>query len=764
MDDLLSGLTDPQQKAVNHIDGPLLMLAGPGSGKTRVVTHRIANLLRHGIPPWQIVALTFTNKAAEEMRSRVEALAPGQAVFMGTFHRFCARLLRRYGSMIGLGENYSIYDTDDSKQLMKRACELAGVTLSHTSPEAVASVISRAKNKLITADEMKRMQVRHNERVAQQVYPIYQKLLITANAVDFDDLLVHTAILLRENGELRTELDARYRYILVDEYQDTNLAQYAIVRALSIDYPNLSVTGDPDQSIYGWRGANLNNILDFEKDYPEVKTVRLEQNYRSTPNILRVADQLIRHNRRRKHKELFTTNPEGEPVTLKCYRDGRSEADDIADQISHAIANGEARPRDFAVFFRMNSLTRAIEHAMRRCGLPYQIVNGVEFYQRKEIKDVLAYLHLINNPANDVAFERILNVPTRGIGATTLQRLRSAADRHGTPLLEAARHVAKIESIPKRSAALIGKFVALYDSLRAKAAAPVEDLIEFLLEETKYRQYLEQSGEDEQDNDRLANVDELVSAAAEYDTQHPQDGSLDEFLEQVALVSATDDWQEESDRVTLMTLHASKGLEFPRVFVIGVEDNLLPHARSKESDDQIEEERRLLFVGITRARHRLQLSYCQCRNTHGDFRPVVASPFLMELPREDLRQVDSPSDEDFFEHDSYPESWDIPVEETEEVFRFDSGTSKTALPAAPTARRNPQVTHAPVLTAAQMLGRSSEQPAVFREGMKVSHPRHGIGTVISLSGRGSKCIVKVRFSVGEIKSFRVIHSDLRPAE
>lgn len=760
MDDLLSGLTEPQRQAVKHVDGPLLMLAGPGSGKTRVVTHRIANLLQHGVPAWQIVALTFTNKAASEMRSRVETLAPGQAVFMGTFHRFCARLLRRYASLTGLSENYSILDAADSKTLIKRACDLAGVALTHTSPDAIGSVISRAKNRLVTAEMMSRLQVRHNERVAAQVYPVYQRLLMTANAVDFDDLLLHTAILLRDNGELRADLDARYRYILVDEYQDTNLAQYAIVRAMSIDYPNLSVTGDPDQSIYGWRGADLNNILDFEKDYPNVKTVRLEQNYRSTPNILRVADQLIRHNRRRKHKELFTANPEGEPVMLKCYRDGKAEADDIAEQIAHAVLNDKAQPRDFAVFFRMNSLTRALEHAMRRCGLPYQIVNGVEFYQRKEIKDVLAYLHLINNPANDVALERVINVPARGIGSTTLQRLRQAADSKNIPLLETARTAGLIDAIPKRSATQVAKFVALYDSLCVKATAAVEDLIEFLLEEIDYRKYLEASGEDEQDNDRLANVDELVSAASEYDAQHPQDGSLDEFLEQISLVSSTDDWQDNSDRVTLMTLHASKGLEFPRVYLIGVEDNLLPHARSKESDEQIEEERRLLFVGITRARQRLQLSYCQCRSTHGDYRPVVASPFLMELPREELRQVEATFDEGFFEDDSYPESWDLPVQETDDVYQGDEEQPPAETPIAP--KRGPTVPLAPMLTAAQMLaGRSATLPNL-ETGMAVTHPRHGSGTILALTGRGSKCTAKVRFEDGETKSFRVTHADLRP--
>jgi DNA helicase-2/ATP-dependent DNA helicase PcrA len=767
MDDLLNGLTEPQREAVNHIDGPLLMLAGPGSGKTRVVTHRIANLLRQGVPAWQIVALTFTNKAAGEMRTRVESLAPGQPVWMGTFHRFCARLLRRYASMVGLSENYSIYDAADSRQAIKRACEVAEVTLSHTSPDAVASVISRAKNRLVTAEMMATMQLKHNEQVAAQVYPVYQRLMMTANAVDFDDLLLHVAVMLRDNAELRSELDARYRYILVDEYQDTNLAQYAIVRALSIDYPNLSVTGDPDQSIYGWRGADLNNILDFENDYPNVKTVRLEQNYRSTPNILRVADELIRHNRRRKHKQLFTSNPEGEPVVLKAYRDGKAEGDDIAERIAHAILEENCRPRDFAIFFRMNSLTRTLEHALRRCSLPYQIVNGVEFYQRKEIKDLLAYLHLINNPSHDVALERIINVPTRGIGATTIRRLRQVADRENITMLDACRKAGLIESIPKRSATKVAAFVALYDSLCVKATATVEDLLEYLLEETEYREYLERAGEDDEDNDRLANVDELVTAAVEYDRQHPEDGSLEEFLEQIALVSSTDDWEDNDDRVTLMTLHASKGLEFPRVFVIGVEDDLLPHARSKESDDQIEEERRLLFVGITRARERLQLSYCNCRSVHGDYRPVVPSPFLMELPRGEMRQVENETDPDFFDADPYPDSWDIPDEDGPDEYSQLTEDDpddfvEEARPSFKPAKVRPPVAIPQLKTAAQMAGGATSLAASLKAGMSVMHPKHGEGTVVSMTGRGPKCTATIRFDDGETKSFRVAFADLRP--
>ncbi len=781
MEDLLGTLTEPQRAAATHVAGPLLMLAGPGSGKTRVVTHRIASLLQGGIPPHQIAALTFTNKAADEMRRRLDALAPQQPVWMGTFHRFCARLLRQYAPLVGLAENYSIYDTADAKQALKRAIETAKVSTSHTSPEQIAAVIGRAKNRLVTPEMMEGQSLRHNETVAARVYPVYQQQLRLANAVDFDDLLLHVARLLQENPELRQDLDRRYRYILVDEYQDTNLAQYAIVRSLSIDYPNLSVTGDPDQSIYGWRGADLNNILDFEKDYPSVTTVRLERNYRSTPNILRAADGLIRHNTRRKAKDLLAHREEGEPVTLRLYEDGHREADDIADQIVHAIGEQAARPRDFAVLCRMNALTRVLEHAFRSRGLPYQIVNGLEFYKRKEIKDLLAYLHLINNPAHDVALLRVLNTPTRGIGKKTIERLTAYADQRGWTLLEAARQAGLIPTLPARSAAQVAKFVAMYDRLALKATAALEDLLLYLLEETGYRDFLAKKATEDQDSNPEANVDELLTGAVEFDRQHPQDGSLDAFLEQVALVSDTDAWEETDDRVTVMTMHAAKGLEFPHVFIIGVEDDLLPHARSKEDPSQLEEERRLLFVGMTRAEDRLQLSYCKRRSLRGEYRPVVASPFLMELPRAEMRHVEPDDSRYYFdpgEEDelAYPDSWDLPEEQEVTDTGSPAGKDDFAdelcqLPpeeqaeAARTEKGRPPAPSLPasLTTAADLLQqrrRGVGKSASLREGMVVSHPEYGDGRIVALSGRGPKQTAKIEFFSGEAVMFRVAFANL----
>ncbi len=775
MDHLTDGLTPAQADAVRHLDGPMLTIAGPGSGKTRVVTHRIAHMLHRGVRPWQIAALTFTNKAAEEMKSRLGLLVPDQRVWMGTFHRFCAQQLRRHASMVGLGENYSILDTSDSKAALKRAIAAAGVSTTHQSPEQIAAAISRCKNRLITPEIMAGQTLRASETIAAKVYPVYQQQLKTANAVDFDDLLMHVAMMLRENPEFRAELDAKLKYILVDEYQDTNLAQYAIVRALSVDHPNLAVTGDPDQSIYGWRGADINNILDFEKDYPNVKIVRLEQNYRSTPEILRVADQLIRHNRRRKQKDLYTSNPTGDPVVLQNHEDGFKEADAIADEIAGKMLAGVARPNDYAIFCRMNALTRSLEHALRSRGIPYQIAGGVEFYQRKEIKDLLAFLHLINNPSHDVALQRIINVPTRGIGATSLTRLRAFADAQGVPMLDAARRVREIDTLAKRSQTMIGNFVRLYDRLRAKATATLEDILRYLVEETNYEKYLEKTAVEGQDNIPMANVDELITAAVEFDRQHPEDGSLDLFLEQIALVADTDALEDNTDRVTLMTLHAAKGLEFNRVFVIAVEDDLLPHARSKESDAEIEEERRLLFVGVTRARKWLQLSYVKRRQIRGDWRPVVPSPFLNELPRDEMLVVEHrPHDnfDEYFQDDQYPESWDLQTDDSTsqepESLSFPSSSTASAIPAmyqedAP-AKKPRKISRSitpggGLKTASDLLADPGTSLMSYKIGSRVRHEVYGVGEIISLTGRGPKRIAKIKFD-SAVESFRLAHAKL----
>jgi len=779
LDSLQSSLTTAQNEAVEHIDGPLLILAGPGSGKTRVVTQRIAHLLEQGIPAHQIVGLTFTNKAADEMRTRVDMLAGQSRVWLGTFHRFCSRLLRRYANQVGLEENFTIYDSDDSLRMLKRTVEQMDQPPTHFMPEQIRTAISWAKNNLITPAQYEPRRGHALGSVVARVYPEYQGRLATSNAVDFDDLLLHVATLLRENPELRSELDDRYRYIMVDEYQDTNLVQYAIVRALSIDYPNLAVTGDPDQSIFGWRGANINNILDFQRDYPSVKVVRLEQNYRSTKRILRLADSLIVHNQRRKEKQLFTENEEGSLVRLTHFETHRDEAQRIADEIADAIASGRRRPSDFAIFYRINALSRAFEFALRERGVPFQLVKGLEFYQRKEIKDVMSYLHLINNPRDDVALLRVINTPTRGIGKKTIMGLTEHATRYGITLLAAARETGLIESLGKRAATAVHRFITIVDHLAESAEAPIEEIVGRVLSESGYHKSLEESGLEEDEN-RLANIEELLTVAREFDERHSEDQLLESFLEETALVNDTDAWAEETDRVTLMTMHAAKGLEFPVVYIVATEEGLLPHDRSREDPDKLEEERRLLFVGITRAEEELQLSLATHREFRGQRRRTVPSSFLMELPREEMRVVEPTNDwleDDFFQGWDDEESQD--ESDWEEADQSDGSTDQLAdaiegdggEKATPRARRS--VVEASMITTAAELadakaGDDPQPPSIspeeYRVGMAVIHPEYGLGKIAALSGGASQRTATVNFVTSGERKFRLQHSPLRPAQ
>jgi len=750
LDHLLKDLTEPQREAVLHHDGPLLILAGPGSGKTRVITHRIARMLATGIPGHQILALTFTNKAADEMRLRIERLAPGSQVWLSTFHRFCARLLRKYAPLVGLEENYTIYDTGDSAQTLRRAMGQLQIDAAFSSPESIARSISWAKNNLITPDQYPPKSGNPLGGIVQRVYPAYQAKLASSNAVDFDDLLLHVVTVLRQNPEVRSSLDERFRYILVDEYQDTNLAQYTIVRALSIDYPNLAVTGDPDQSIYGWRGANLNNILNFENDYPQVRVVRLEQNYRSTKRILKVADGLISHNLRRKKKALFTENEAGEPVRLVTYRTHKDEAEAIAREIADEIAANRRRARDFAIFYRTNALSRSFELALREAAVPYQMVNGVEFFQRREIKDVLAFLQLVNNPHDEVALLRMINTPARGIGKTTIERLTRYAGQHKLALLDAARLARGIEAISARAARLVADFVEIVDRLIVAAHGPIEELLGLVLNETGYEAMLKASG-DEEDEERLANIQELLTVAREFDERRPASGAnggLEAFLEETALVNDTDEWETEIDRVTLMTLHASKGLEFPCVYLVAVEEGLLPHERSRDQAEQLEEERRLMFVGMTRAQQRLQISSAQYRDFRGERKLVVPSSFLMELPRGEMA-VESRHTTRVVEIDDLPE-------DHEPVFRHEEPREAMPLSIGGGLR-----------TAAEMMGDgqrpAGSDPDEFRQGMVVLHPEYGLGRVVALGGSGGERTATIDFaSAAGRKKLTLCGTALRP--
>lgn len=744
LNQLLDSLTPAQRDAVQHVEGPLLVLAGPGSGKTRVVTHRVAYLLSEGIRAREILALTFTNKAADEMKNRLAQLVPGESVWMSTFHRFCARLLRQYAAIVGIKENYTIYDTDDSHRTLRRVLAQQQIDRSTAAPESVAAAISWAKNHLIRPEEYQGRLGHPLGVIVERAYPAYQELLALCNAVDFDDLLLHTATLLRDNPEIRRQLDERYRFILVDEYQDTNLAQYAIVRALSIDHPNLAVTGDPDQSIYGWRGANLHNILDFDRDFPNVRVVRLERNYRSTKRILEVAAELISHNLRRKPKDLYTENDEGPAVRLVRYETHRDEAADVADQIAEAIRSGRRRARDFAVFYRVNALSVTFERALRERNLPFQMVHGLEFFARKEIKDVVAYLQLIANPANDMALLRVINTPARGIGKTTLERLADHARSRGATLLEAARDAGAIGSLSRRAVKLVGEFVALFDRIAPLAAAPIEELLGHVLVESGCRVQWEQS-DMEEDQQRLANIDELLTVGREFDERYAGDGApLEAFLEETALVNDTDDWETEIDRVTLMTLHASKGLEFPVVYIVAAEEGLLPHERSRERPDQLEEERRLMFVGITRAEQELQISLARDRDYRGRRGMTVPSSFLMELPRDRMEVL------------GFDETAPLVLDEWDER----RGRAPAFAPPRPAVGLG-------LTTAAELAGQGAPAPIppdAFHQDMLVRHPKYGLGRIVALSGSGDDRKATVDFTSSAVgrKKFVLKSSPLRP--
>lgn len=756
----LLGLNEAQREAVEHVDGPMLILAGPGSGKTRVVTHRIAHLLAQGVPAWQILALTFTNKAAAEMRQRVERLAPGQRVWVSTFHRFGASLLRKYADRVGLDPNYTIYDSSDARQTLKRVVESLKLPDMGYTPDRIAAAISKAKNRLIGPEEYKPRSASPLSAIVAAVYPAYQKRLLASSAVDFDDLLLHIARLLHSDADLRAQLDERFRYVMVDEYQDTNRAQYVLLRALSVDQPNLAATGDPDQSIYGWRGADLNNILEFESDYPDVKVVRLEQNYRSTPAILSVADTLIAHNQRRKPKSLFTENPDGPPVRLVTYADGSDEARGVVAAIKDAVAAGRRRYSDFAVFYRVNALSRTVEKVFRQQQVPFQMVRGQEFYQRREIKDVLAYCQLMNNPKDDLAFERTVNTPPRGIGGKTVERLRDYAYHHGLTLLDAAREAVQIEALSKRAATLVGKFVAITHRLDAYVAGPAEEAVGAVLRHSGYQEHLEAS-ETEEDLNRLANIEELLTDARQFDEhadkEEVAETNLEAYLERAWLVNETDGWDDDTDKVTLMTLHAAKGLEFPVVFLLAVEDGILPHERSANDPDQLEEERRLAFVGITRAEQELQLSHALRRDYRGQRRIAIPSSFLMELPSDQmLAEQKAVTDELGLVPDELIGDWGAAPEE--EVY------GQETQPAAPASAPEPPG----VLTASALLASAgSTQPRVspdaFRIGMAVEHPELGIGKVLTLSGNGKGRRAAVDFPEHGEKRFVLAFSPLRPA-
>jgi len=628
-----SKLNPPQREAVLQTEGPLLVLAGAGSGKTRVLTYRVAYLLERGVPPWAILAITFTNKAAREMLSRVEALS-GEAAsgaWVSTFHSCCARILRRDIEKLGYTRSFSIYDDDDQMSVLRELIKEMDLNDKMYPPREIKSKISDAKNRLLTPVEWAtEAGDDFRSRKIAEVYTLYEKRLKQQNALDFDDLLNKTLELFAQHPPVLEAYTRRFSYILVDEYQDTNQAQYMLIKLMAGSKRNLCVVGDDDQSIYGWRGADIRNILEFEKDYPDAKVIKLEQNYRSSMNILDAANQVIAHNTGRKEKELWTDRGEGEALALFEAQDEREEAAYVATSVRGLRKQG-TKSGQVAVLYRTNAQSRVLEEALVRGGIAYRVYGGLKFYDRKEVKDVVAYLRAVVNPADDVAVRRIVNTPRRGIGDTTIEAVAASASLSGESLFFALME-ANALNISTRAKTAIAGFCEIMSALMAqKALLTLDQFIELVLESTGYLKQFAESKLDE-DAQRVDNVREFVGAASEYAQQNPE-GGLEGFLENIALVTDVDALAETSEVLTLMTLHSAKGLEFPVVFIVGMEDGLFPMSRALGDEDQMEEERRLCYVGITRAMRKLYLSYARSRVLYGNRMMSMPSTFIGEIPR-----------------------------------------------------------------------------------------------------------------------------------
>ncbi len=634
----LAGLNAAQREAVLHFEGPMLVLAGAGSGKTRVLTTRIARLIQHhGVDPSRILAVTFTNKAAGEMRDRIARLLGSEpkGMWCGTFHAIGARLLRSHAAAVGRTPSFTIYDEDDSLAIVKRVMESNGISTKAWSPKAIASLISDAKNALVSPAEYSSLALDPLSRNAAIVYKGLEPALRAANAVTFDDLLVLPVELLQGDAALAERMSERFRFILVDEYQDTNRAQYRLIKLLASGHSNVVVVGDDDQSIYGWRGADIRNILDFEREFSNARVVRLEENYRSTPNILGLANVAISANVGRKGKTLRATRPEGERVTVVSALDDRDEADWVVEETMSRMSSENRAARDFAILYRTNSQSRSLEDSLRKNALQYRLVGAVRFYDRREIRDLMAYLKLIANPADNEAFRRAVAVPKRGLGDTTVDTLGSIAAANGIPMLAAASRAELLGDLRPAARAGLAVFADLIHRFHESArTSSVDELLRELIDAIRYGDYL-RADAPEQARDRIENVGALIDGAAE--TVVDEGGEvgltpLDHFLQRAMLVAGTDQLDASADAVTLMTLHNAKGLEFPYVFITGLEDGLFPTSQSFDDPAKLEEERRLFYVGITRAEEKLYLSHAESRRRNGEIVGAIKSRFLREIP------------------------------------------------------------------------------------------------------------------------------------
>lgn len=730
MNPIFDTLNDRQCEAVKHTEGPLLITAGAGSGKTKVLTCRIAHLLELGVAPYRILAITFTNKAAKEMKERVTNLVGAQAdsIWLSTFHSFCAKLLRfEVDGFHGYTRNFTIYDSSDQLVLVKDCLKKLNLDDKQFMPRSVLGTISSAKNVLMDAKAFAAKASDFYEQKVADVYALYQEKLRENNAVDFDDLLFLAVRLLQEKEDVREKYQSRFQYILVDEYQDTNHAQYALTKILAARWRNICVVGDADQSIYAWRGADIRNIIDFTRDYPDAASIKLEQNYRSTKTILHAANAVIDNNESRPKKTLWTENPAGNKIIHYQAQTEHDEADYIAGVIYNRHEISHEPYGDMAILFRTNAQSRVLEEKLMRYAIPYTMVGGTKFYDRKEIKDVLAYLRLLYNPEDSLSLTRIINVPKRNIGATTMEHVAAYAEEQGISLFEALSSTDEIP-VTKRARTSLENFAAMiFDLLNDIEGKDVLSLIESVIKQTGYGDMLDKEAEhDPQGESRKENVGEFLSVAKDYMDSNP-DGNLQDFLENVALVSDVDDFENSDSKVTLMTLHAAKGLEFPVVFLTGLDEGLFPHSRTLLDPAQVEEERRLAYVGITRAERQLYVTDAITRTMYGRISAYMPSRFLAEIPPQLM--------EDYHRKSAMPQSRTTAV----------PGKQRVSILTKPVASSLPKK-HAVTDT--------------FAKGDKVRHKIWGIGTVLDVIGEGPNMQMKIQFPTKGVRQVVVKYAPL----
>lgn len=738
--DCTYGLNPQQAEAVINTEGPMLIMAGAGSGKTKVLTCRVANLLQKGVRPYRILAITFTNKAAAEMRERVNNMSGPAAkdVWLFTFHAFCARFLRmEIDKLPGYGGNFAIYDTADSQNLIKQILKEMNLDDKRFQPSGILSRISNAKNALQDAAAFTRQAGDFYEQKVADIYSRYEQKLQLNNALDFDDLLMLSIKLLQENKEVREKYQDRFDYLLVDEYQDTNHAQYLLTKFLAAKHRNICVVGDADQSIYGWRGADIQNILDFEKDYPDAKVIKLEQNYRSTQIILDAANAVIENNTGRKPKNLWTENKSGADIIYFQAVDERDEARFVIEQLQNLQRTENKKLGDMAILYRTNTQSRIFEEMLIKSGISYNMVGGLKFYERKEIKDIIAYLRVIFNPADSLSLLRIINVPKRGIGDASLAKIQAYAAANNVSLFEAVSNAAAIDGLSSRFVSKLDDLAGIiFELMNLASEAPVEDLIDRVLRDTGYLEELENE-RTPQAQSRIDNLHELISVAQEFAASE-EENNLENFLAHVALVSDIDDTELGEDAITLMTLHSSKGLEFPVVFLVGMEEGLFPHARTLMDETEIEEERRLCYVGITRAKEKLFLSSTKMRTIYGNTVTYPPSRFLQEIPARLVKTIKR-------------------QERFSALENFKQVSEKySARPQKPASTFNPH-SFMPQKPAAAAGGTGTR----FNTGDRVSHSKWGEGMVVSVKDSPDGQEVKVAFAGAGVRSLLTKYAVLK---